>query len=137
MPKTQEEIREAGRIRQAKFYADKANRERVLGKKTTKYEVVKQSEGKVVTRRPRNKPSDVVVEEIQPQQPEPPSPQQFRTFTQEVVKVSANKPSQPKATSTSNRVVLAQEVIQVPASLVDNKLEITENKWRGITQTKD
>lgn len=126
MPKTQEEIREAGRIRQAKFYADKANRERVLGKKTTKYEVVKQSEGKVVTRRPRNKPSDVVVEEIQPQQPEPPSPPQFRTFTQEVVKVSANKPSQPKATSTLNRVVLAQEVIQVPASLVDNKLEMTE-----------
>lgn len=130
MTKTEEEIREArreaGKLRARKFYADKANKERVLEKKSTKYEVVKQKEGKAVTRRPRKKTADEVVEVIQPPQPEPPTRPQFRTFTQEVVHVPANKPSQPKAKPTANRVVVSQEVIQVPAPIVDNKLEITE-----------
>jgi hypothetical protein len=126
MPKTKEEEREASRLRQRKFYADKANKERVLGKKSNKYEVVKQKEGKVVTRRPRKKTADEVVEVIQPPQPEPLSRTQFRTFTQEVVNIPANKPTQPKAKTTPNKVVLSQEVIQVPAPIVDNKLELTE-----------
>jgi len=53
MPKTQEEIREANRIRQAKFYAK--NKERVLEKKSNKYEETKLKENKVVVRRPRTK----------------------------------------------------------------------------------
>ena len=97
MPKTKEEKREASRLRQRKFYADKANKERVLDKKSNKYEVVKKTEGKSVTRRPRKKTADEVVEVIHPPQPKPPSRTQFRTFTQEVVNIPANKPTQPNA----------------------------------------
>jgi hypothetical protein len=121
MPKTQEEIREANRIRQAKFYADKANRERVLGKKTNKYDAVKQSEGKVVTRKPRSKPIETIVELL-----EEPTQPPTRTFTQEVVKIPANTPAQPKVKSTATKLVVQQETIHIPAPIVDNKIELTE-----------
>jgi hypothetical protein len=79
MPKTQEEIREASRIRQAKFYAK--NKERVLEKKANKYEETKLKENKVVVRRPRTKkiesapePTPVVVSAPTPPPTQKPPP---------------------------------------------------------------